>query len=136
MLRFSAVRTPSIGPLGHHAAVAHQHGVREARRDLFEVVRDQDDGRGGLVAGKFTQPVDQILAAGQIESGGGFIEEQQFRVRHQGPGDLDALALPLGERGERPVEQRAHAPFVQQGKGAAFSPSSFSYPSRHRPVTP
>jgi hypothetical protein len=92
----------------------------EAWRDFFEVVGDQDHGRGGFVLREFTELVDEFLAAAQVQAGAGFIQQQQLRIRHEGAGNLDALALTFGQCSEGPVEQGPHSPGVQQTKGTAF----------------
>ena len=60
----------------------------------------------------------QRLAGTEIEPGGGLVEQQQLRVGHQGPGDLDPLALAfgqsavgaLGDRGRSPAARAAQRP--------------------------
>ena len=46
-----------------------------------------------------------VLAAAQVQSGGWLVEQQQFRVGHQRPGDLHPLALALGQGGELAPDQ-------------------------------
>ena len=89
-------------------------------RDFLEVVGDKHDGGSGVVAGQFAEAVHQILASAQVQPGGRLVQQQQFGVGHERAGDLDALALTLGQRGERPVQQRTHSPVVQQAESTAF----------------
>ena len=58
-------------------------------RQFFEIVRDQDDGRGiGLVGVEHRLDRRQHLFAGQqIEAGGGFVEQDQPGAENQGAGN-------------------------------------------------
>ena len=76
-------------------AVAQQQAVRDAGRDLLDVVGDQHHGRRVRVGGQRGQPADQLLPPGQVEPGRRLVEQQQLRVGHQRPGDLHPLALAL-----------------------------------------
>ena len=78
-----------------------------------------------LVAGQFAEAVHQVLAAAKVQPGGGLVQQQQFRVRHQGTGDLDALAFPLGQRGERRGCRSGPMPHSFSSRNARRS-SSFS----------
>ena len=49
------------------------------------------------VGGQVGQPGHQLLATAQVETGGGFVEQQQFRVGHQRAGDQHPFALALGQ---------------------------------------
>ena len=59
-----------------------------------------------------------MLAAGQVQTRGRLVEEEHLRVRHEGAGQLDALALPGGQRSPEAVGQVACAQGAQQGVGA------------------
>ena len=70
----------------------------KALRDLLDVMGDQHDrGRVG-VGGQVGQPGHQLLAAAEVESGGGFVEQQQLGVGHHRPRDQHPLALAFGQR--------------------------------------
>ena len=71
--------------------------MSEAGRYFFEVVRHQDDRRRILIRSKFAEPRNKVLATGQIQAGGGFIEQEQLRVRHQGARYLDTFAFALAQ---------------------------------------
>ena len=85
----------------------------EAVRHLFHVVGDQHHHRRLGVAGQAGEPAQQVLAAAQVQSGGWLVEQQQFRVGHQRPGDLHPLALALGQRGEPAPDQVGAAERVE-----------------------
>ena len=70
----------------------------EADGDLLEVVGDEEHrgrarGRDDLGEGR-----EELLAAGDVEAGGGLVKDEELRVRHEGAGDLDALALTLDDQ--------------------------------------
>src|SRR5665647_3507663 len=92
-----------------------QQGVREADRDLLDVVGDQHHHRRPEVVGQLRQGLQKLLPPAEVQARGGFVEQQQLRVGHQRAGDLGPLALALAERPERPVGQLADAEDVQQG---------------------
>ena len=48
---------------------------------------------------------DQVFATRKVQTGRRLVEEHQLGVRHQGPGDLDALALTLGQGAEGAVAE-------------------------------
>ncbi len=47
----------------------------------------------------------QAPAADEVEVGVGLVEQQQAGVLGHDPGDVDALALAAGQRGDRPAPQ-------------------------------
>ena len=108
----------SSGPGGEHLALTDHQDVGEAGGDLLDVVRDHDHGGGDRVAGEPAEAAYQVLAAAEVEAGGGLVEEQQLGVGHQGAGDQGALALALGEGAELAVQVLAHAEAVEEGAGA------------------
>lgn len=65
---------------------------------LVDVMGDQEHGRAVLAA----QLVDQVvhLQPGQrVQGGERLVQQQQFGLPHQGPGEGDPLGLAAGERG-------------------------------------
>src|SRR5699024_2775175 len=65
------------GPEGHHRAPSQQQRVGESRRDLLDVVRDEDGGRRRRVPCQQAQRLHQILPASQVQAGGRLVEQQQ-----------------------------------------------------------
>ena len=70
------------------------------------------------VAGEAAEAAYEVLAAAEVEAGGGLVEEQQLGVGHHGAGDEGALALALGEGAELAVQVLGHAEAVEEGAGA------------------
>ncbi|EGJ78349.1 putative ABC transporter ATP-binding protein [Streptomyces sp. Tu6071] len=103
---------------GEHLALADHEDVREAGGDLLDVVGHHDHRGGDRVACEAAEAADEVLAAPEVETGGGLVEEEQFGVRHEGAGDERALALSLGESAEAAVEVLGHAEAVEEGAGA------------------
>ena len=56
---------------------------------------DQQDGDAAGANGP--DQVDQTLAFGTVEAGGGFVEQQQFRPRDDGARDLDQPLRSVGQ---------------------------------------
>ena len=48
---------------------------------------------------------DEVLPAAEVETGGRLVEQHELGVGHEGPGDLDPLALALAQRAEAAVGQ-------------------------------
>ena len=78
--------------LGDGAGFHHEDAVGAA--DGGEAVGDDDDGALSRKTGE--RLLDAGFAFG-IEGAGGFIEQEDGRVRHQRPCERDALALAAGE---------------------------------------
>jgi hypothetical protein len=108
------------GPLGNHGTVAQQQRMGEPRRDLFEVVRDQNSTGSHGVRGQLTESLDQTFTPGQVKTRARLIQEKQLGITHQCTGDLHTLAFAVAQGSERAVEERGHAPLLQQAEGAAF----------------
>src|SRR5687768_9988367 len=70
-----------------------QQAVREARRDLLDVVRHHDDRGRERARGVVLERLEQRLARAEVEAAGRLVEEHELGVGHDGPGDLHALAL-------------------------------------------
>ena len=79
-------------------AVAHHHGPVDQRRQRAELVGDQHD-RGAPVRAA-AQRVGEGLLVGQVDAGGGLVEEEQVGLAGQRPRDQRALLLAAGERGD------------------------------------
>src|SRR3546814_19621911 len=60
--------------------LSQQQCVGEARRDLLDVVGDQDRGRCELVAGQHGERGDQVLASAEVESCCGLVRSEERRV--------------------------------------------------------
>ena len=75
-------------------------------------------GRVGT-AGQPGQAAQQILASAEVHPGGRLVQQQQLRVGHQRPGDLNPLALALAQRPELALAQVGHAELGQDAGGPA-----------------
>ena len=117
-LMVSLVRTASQRPGGHDPARREHERVGEPGRDLLEVVRDEDDRRGSWCRREPGEVREQRLARAEVEAGRGLVEEQEVRVRHQGPGDRDPPALAGGQRPVRLVRGRPDAQVREERPGA------------------
>src|SRR5262249_35409311 len=90
-----------IGRSGHHlsersvlndAAVAHQHQAITQERGLAEVMRDQDAGLTERLE-RGPNILLQLRAHDRIERPERLVEQQRFRVEHEGAHEADPLAL-------------------------------------------
>ncbi len=97
-----------------HAPLTQQERVGEARRDLLDVVGDQDGRRRVGVEGEHGQGRDEVLTTAEVQPGGRLVEQQELGVGHQGTRDLDALALALAEGAEGALGQLGGADLGQQ----------------------
>ena len=77
-------------------AGAEEEGVAEAVDDLLDVMGDQDERRGAGLGGEASEELEEMFAGDGVESGAGFIEDQESGIGHQGAADEDALAFALG----------------------------------------
>src|SRR3569833_1073073 len=102
---------------GDDRAPAQQHRVGEPLRHLFDVVRDQRHRRCEAVDGQARQSRHEILAAAEVEAGGGLVQQEQLRVGHEGAGERHARALAFGERGEAAPDQVRAAERVEKLDG-------------------
>src|SRR5260370_31022177 len=93
-----------VGPMEHLCRGAHFQELAgahhaEARGDVRhegQAVRDENIGQSE-VALEFLQKEENLRADGNIESGDGFVGDDQLWLEYQGPSDADALALAAGE---------------------------------------
>ena len=83
------------GPGGHDPAGAKQQRVGRAGGYLLHLVADHGGDRRGRVAGQSCEQPQQRLPRTEVETGGGFVQQEEFRVGHQRPGDLDTLAFTI-----------------------------------------
>ncbi len=74
--------------------------MRGAGRNVLDVVHDGHGRELRLVGRQPLERADHGLAAGQIEAGGGLVEQQERRLVHERAGHQDAAALALRERAE------------------------------------
>ena len=112
------------GALGDDPPAPHRHQmVGEAAR-LVEVVEHRDD-RPALVPQPGEQP-QQLVLVGQVEEGGGLVEQQVGGLLGQHHGDPHPLALAAGQLLDAPVGQFGdaggrhrldHGPLVRRGPG-------------------
>ena len=72
-------------------AGVHDVDVIADLADDGEVVGDEDDG-GAEGALTFLDEVEDLFLDGDVEGGGGFVGDEEFRAGDEGHGDHDALA--------------------------------------------
>lgn len=85
----------------HPAVVDHDDPAGE-RVGLVEVVGGEHDGAAG-VGVQASYEVLEVRAVLRVEAGRGLVEEQHLRQVHEPHRDVEAAALPAGERRHRPV---------------------------------
>ena len=83
------------GMFHQHAAVHHQHALRDLPHD-GKIVRDEEHGETQLLLQR-VQQVDDLRLHRDVECGDRLVADQQLGLHHQGAGDADALALAARE---------------------------------------
>lgn len=78
--------------VGGDATGFEEEGLGGELPDFREVVGDVQDGDSAAA-----KAVDDLRLGGCVESGEGFVEEEQARARREGACDGDALGFPAGE---------------------------------------
>jgi len=89
----------------------------DRRRQVGRVVESGEQGR-------------QPFAGAEVEARGGFVEQQQSRIEHQGPGDLDTLPLARREQLEAAIVQTGAAHQREQLDGPILGSSCGAVPPR------
>lgn len=75
----------------------------DALAGLLDFRKDMGAQNDGVGPGEFTDEAKSFLALFGIESGGGFVEDQNIRVVDDRGGQADTLAVSLGKLSDEPV---------------------------------
>lgn len=89
--------------------------------DLFEVVRNEDGGEVPLGLDERGEGGEEGFAGEEVEAGGGFVEEQEGGIGHEGAGNADALTFALRAGGDFAAFEVGAAEEVEE----FFSPLAF-----------
>lgn len=106
------------GAGGDDGAVAEEEGVAGGGGEFFQVVRDEDGGEVGVGGGEGGEGGEEGFAGGEVETGSGFVEEEERGVGHEGAGDADALAFALGAGGDLAGGETGAAEEIEEVAGA------------------
>ena len=79
--------------------------MSEDRHDLLHVMRHENEG-GTRTTAELLDEGEETFAGHRVETGAGFVQDEQVGSGHEGAGDEDALAFALGEHGPGAVLQR------------------------------
>ena len=93
--------TREVGSVVSDPTVRHQHHAVDQRFERAEFVRDEHDGDAAFR--QRTKAARQRLLIGQIDTGGGLVEQQYVWLACQRAGDQGALLLTAREVGDRLV---------------------------------
>eukprot|EP01031_Cornospumella_fuschlensis_P007159 gene7159-8879_t len=74
---------------------------------------EHEGGRAALT-GEFFEEAEEFFARHGIEAGARFVEDEQAGAGHEGSGDEDALAFPLGEELPLAVHEPGNAEGAQE----------------------
>ena len=88
--------------------------MREGRENLLHVVRDEHDGQAGLELRQSLHQHEEFGARDGVETGAGFVEDQQRGVGSQSTRDEHALAFALREMTPRASRESADLEQTQQ----------------------
>ena len=94
--------------------------MREAGRNLLDVMSYQHDCWGEWVLGELAKSRHQVFTCPEVESCGRFVEQEQFRIAHQGPGNENSLTFTFAECSDGALRKVAHTHGVEKVLGALF----------------
>ena len=80
--------------------------MRAGRWDFLNVVRYENEPGTAPFYGQFLNEIEKQLPGHGVETGAGFIENEQRGIRHQGTADKDPLALALTDHRPWPIQHR------------------------------
>lgn len=122
------------------AAFVHANGVAHVAANEGEIVRDEHHGHVALGL-DFEEEFENALRRGGVDAGGGFVENQDLRIGHQGAGDEGALFLAAGELREKLIRKFGRACEGEHAVGAfanfaaeAAAGAEFAAGAHHRHV--
>ena len=101
------------------ALAEHGHAGAELL-DLLELVRHEEDGLA--LGGQPAQGVEELLALGGADAGGGLVEDEHARAQPQQAQQLELLALAHGERADLGLEVDGEAERTGQLGDAPWRP--------------
>jgi hypothetical protein len=96
--------------------------MRGGRRQLLEVVGDEDGRDAGVDAVEQVDRLEELLARGDVEAGRWLVEQQEPRIADEGAGDEGPAALSVGQGGP----SLACFPGQAQGVGQAVGPGDLA----------
>ena len=110
----ASVNTSRGGPLQDHRALLHHHHQVAVPGGQVEVVQHHHDGAAALPVQPRHQ-VEHLDLVGEVQEGGGFVQQDQVGVLSQRHRDPGPLPLPAGELVEGPVTQVPGVGHAQRG---------------------
>ena len=88
--------------------------MREASRDLVDVMGDEHEWGTGGVERELAETRDEVFARAEIESCGRLVEQQQLGIGHERARELHALLLAARECPEHPPREARDPEAVEQ----------------------
>ena len=98
---------------GHNLSALEQHDMRNAGRNLLNMMSDKDRRWCVVILSELAEGVDQCLAAGEVQTRCRLVEQQELGIGHQCPSNLHPLTLALAECAERAIRQRINAELAE-----------------------
>ena len=104
------MNTWSVGPSTDDPPILDEHQAPAVEGRQIQVVHGAEHREApGLV--QIFEDLEDLQLLAHVQRRGGLIQEQDFRVLGQGPGDHHPLAFPPGDLGDRPfLEVRRGGP--------------------------
>ena len=106
LAELSAGEDVCLGAVGEHRPFFQQHHARHLRRDLVDVVGDEDDGLACLH--EAADDVEVLKASLEVEAAGRLIQQQRIGIADQGAAEQEPALLSGGHGGEGTVFQLGH----------------------------
>lgn len=103
--------------LGDDETFSDEDRMRGGARNFLEVMGYEDAGTVGVVRTQTVERCQKLFARRQIETCCGLVEEQQFRLGHEGTRDEGAAALSLGQIRPQEIQSRPHAKSMDEFLG-------------------
>ncbi len=94
-----------LGAAVSDLSIADGEKMGELRQDFLDMMGHKDESGGVFASSQSAEIEQKALASHGVESGAGFVEDEEFGLRHERTGDEHALAFALGK--DLPVAVRS-----------------------------
>ncbi len=93
--------------------------MREGGHNFFDVMGDEDEGGSIGLAAEAVEELEKLFAGNGVEAGARFVEDEEFRIGHQGAANENALSFTLREMLPRAIDEGEAFGAFENGAGGA-----------------